>query len=137
LFIKDLDSFLYDKNKHKQFTCRYCLQGFQRKTTLKNHKEICFNHKHCKTKMPKKENDILKFTNYNYSEKLPFSIYCDFEANNIPIQTAQPNPNESYVNKIYKQEINSYGIYIHSKHPHIYESKYLSYIGEDAKEKFV
>jgi hypothetical protein len=56
--IKDLDSFLYDKNKHKQFTGRNCLQGFQRETTLENHKEICFNHKHYKTKMPKKKKTI-------------------------------------------------------------------------------
>ena len=33
--IKDLDSFRYDKNNNKQYTCRICMQGFQREITLK------------------------------------------------------------------------------------------------------
>jgi hypothetical protein len=136
--IKDLDSFRYDKNKHKQYTCRNCLQGFQRKETMEKHKEICFNHKHCNTIMPKKgKNDVLKFKNHQFQERLPFAIYCDFEANNIPIETSHPNPSESYTNKMFKQEVNSYGIYVKSHYPDIYKSQYFSYIGKDAKEKFV
>ena len=82
--IKDLESFKYDKNKHKSFTCRNCMQGFQRKVTLERHQEICLDHKHCNTIMPKKGKNSLKFKNHHFREKLPFSIYCDFEANNIP-----------------------------------------------------
>ena len=135
--IKDLDSFRYDKNNHKQYTCRNCMQGFQKEITLERHQEICLDHKHCNTIMPKKDKNILKFKNYHFKEKLPFSIYCDFEANNIPIETTQPNPNESYTNKIFKQEVNSYGIYVKSDYPDIFKSQYFSYIGNDAKEKFV
>ena len=135
--IKDLDSFKYDKNNHKQYTCRNCMQAFQKETTLKNHKEICLDNKHCNIILPKKDKNILKFHNHHFKEKLPFSIYCDFEANNIPIETTQPNPNESYTNKIFKQEVNSYGIYVKSAYPDIFKSQYFSYIGNDAKEKFV
>ena len=135
--IKDLNSFRCDKNKNKQYTCRNCMQGFQRKITLERHQEICLDHKQCNIIMPKKENNSLKFKNYHFKEKLPFSIYCDFEANNIPIETTQPNPNESYTNKIFKQEVNSYGIYVKSDYPDIFKSQYFSYIGNDAKERFV
>ena len=135
--IKDLDSFRCNKNNNKSFTCRNCMQGFQRKVTLERHQEICLDHKHCNTIMPKKDKNSLKFKNHHFREKLPFSIYCDFEANNIPIETTQPNPNESYTNKIFKQEVNSYGIYVKSDYPDIFKSQYFSYIGNDAKEKFV
>lgn len=135
--IKDLDSFKCDKNRNKYYTCRNCLQGFRRKETLEKHQEICFNQKPCNLIMPKKGKNILKFENHHYSSKLPFTIYCDFESNNIPIETSQPNPNKSYTNKISTQEINSYGIYIKSDYSNIYKSEYISYVGEDAKEKYV
>ena len=135
--IKDLDSFLYDKNKHKQHTCRNCLQSFQRVNTLEKHKETCLNHSHCKVKMPKKDKNILKFINHHFKNRLPFVIYSDFESNNIPISTSQSNPNESYTNPISKQTVNSYGIYVHSDYPNIYKSQYFSYVGNDAKEKYV
>ena len=134
--IKDLDSFLC-VNKNKLFVHRHCLHGFRTKEALENHKEDCLNQNLCKVKMPKKGKNILEFKNHHYKEKLPFTIYCDFEANNIPIKTAQPDPDKSYTNKVFKQEVNSYGIYVKSLHPHIFKSEYFSYIGNDAKEKYV
>ena len=134
--IKNLDSFLCDKNQNKQYTCRNCLMGFRREKTLNTHKEKCLNYKHCTVKMPEK-NTILKFKNHHFKSRLPIVIYSDFESNNIPISTSKPNPKDSYTNKIFKQEINSYGIYVKSDYPNIYESEYISYVGEDAKEKYV
>ena len=87
--------------------------------------------------MPKPGKNILKFTNHHFKNKLPFVIYSDFESNNIPIKTSQPNPNKSYINPIRKQEINSYGIYVHSDYPEIYKSQYFSYVGDDAIEKYM
>jgi hypothetical protein len=135
--IKDLDSFRYNKNKHKQFTCRNCLQGFQRKETLERHKELCLNQKHCNLILPDKDKNILKFTKHEYSSKLPITIFCDFEGSNIPLEINQSDPLNSYTKKIFKQEVNSYGIYVKSDYPDIFESQYFTYIGEDAKEKFV
>ncbi|CAC5385962.1 unnamed protein product [Mytilus coruscus] len=37
--IKNLDSFMCDNNGHKQFTCRNCIQGFQREETLEKTKK--------------------------------------------------------------------------------------------------
>ena len=66
-----------------------------------------------------------------------FVIYSDFESNNIPITTTQPDPEKSYTKPISKQEVNSYGIYVHSDYPAIYKPQYFSYVGNDAKEKYV
>ena len=35
------------------------MQGFQRKVTLERHQEICLDHKHCNTIMPKKIKIVL------------------------------------------------------------------------------
>lgn len=135
--IKDLDSFMCDKNNNKSFTCRNCLQGFRRKETLIKHKEICNDNEYCKTIMPKPGKNILKFKNYHFKNKLPFVIYCDFESNNIPIKSCQPNPNESYINPIHKQEPNSYGMYVHSDYPEIFKSQYFSCVDDNPVEKYV
>ena len=135
--IKDLDSFKYDNNKHKSFTCRNCLQGFQRKETLMKHKKICYDNEHCKIIMPNPGKNILEFNNHHFKNRLPFVIYCDFEAYNIPIQSCTLDPNQSYIKQISKQEINSYGMYVHSDYPEIYKPQYFSYVGDDAAEKYV
>ena len=135
--IKDLDSFMCDKNRHKSFTCRNCLQGFRRKETLEKHKEICLDHDYCKVIMPKKDNNILKFKKHYFKNRLPFVIYSDFESNNVPLSTTQQNPNMSYINPISKQTVNSYGIYVQSDYPDIFKPQYFSYVGDDAAEKYV
>ncbi|CAG2243460.1 unnamed protein product [Mytilus edulis] len=135
--IKDLNSFMCDKNRNKSFICRNCLQGFQREETLIKHKKICYDNEHCKTIMPKPGKNILKFNNHHFKNRLPFVIYCDFEAYNIPMQSCTPDPNKSYIKPISKQEINSYGMYVHSDYPEIYKPQYFSYVGDDAVEKYV
>jgi hypothetical protein len=81
------------------------------------------NQKHCNLILPEKDKKILKFENHHYSSKLPFTIYCDFESNNIPLETSQSDPNESYTKKIFKQEVNSYGIYIS-----VFDSNIILYV---------
>ena len=135
--IKDLDSFMCDKNRHKSFTCRNCLQGFRREDTLIKHQTICYDNEHCKTIMPEPGKNILEFNNHHFKNRLPFAIYCDFEAYNIPMQSCTPDPNKSYIKPISKQEINSYGMYVHSDYPEIYKPQYFSYVGDDAVEKYV
>ncbi|CAC5407070.1 unnamed protein product [Mytilus coruscus] len=129
--IKDLDSFMCDNNGHKQFTCRNCIQGFQREETLEKHKKICYDYEPCRTIMPEPGKNILEFNNHHFKNRLPFVIYCDFEACNIPMQSCTPDPDKSYTKPISKQEINSYGMYVHSDYPEIYKSQYFHYDGDD------
>ncbi|VDI82609.1 Hypothetical predicted protein [Mytilus galloprovincialis] len=53
------------------------------------------------------------------------------------MQSCTPDPNKSYIKPISKQEINSYGMYVHSDYPEIYKPQYFSYVGDDAVEKYV
>ncbi|CAC5403318.1 unnamed protein product [Mytilus coruscus] len=132
--IKDLDSFMCDNNGHKQFTCRNCIQGFQREETLEKHKKICYDYEPCRTIMPEPGKNILEFNNHHFKNRLPFVIYCDFEACNIPMQSCTPDPDKSYTKPISKQEINSYGMYVHSDYPEIYKSQYFHYDGDDVEK---
>ncbi|CAC5393555.1 unnamed protein product [Mytilus coruscus] len=75
--------------------------------------------------------NILEFTNHHFKNRLPFVIYCDFEACNIPMQSCTPDPDKSYTKPISKQEINSYGMYVHSDYPEIYKSQYFHYYDGD------
>lgn len=136
--IKDLNSYLYTKSKHKGYVCRNCLvyKGSTKKA-LDNHKTRCLSNKSCITTMPDEENNILAFENHHFKSRLPVAIYADFEALNKQIHTTQPNPENSYTNKIYKQEPISYGMYIHSDYHNLYPCDYHSYIGEDCIEIFV
>ncbi|CAC5417702.1 unnamed protein product [Mytilus coruscus] len=102
--IKDLDSFMCDNNGHKQFTCRNCIQGFQREETLEKHKKICYDYEPCRTIMPEPGKNILEFNNHHFKNRLPFVIYCDFEACNIPMQSCTPDPDKSYTKPISKQK---------------------------------
>ncbi|CAC5382294.1 unnamed protein product [Mytilus coruscus] len=81
--------------------------------------------------MPEPEKNILEFNNHHFKNRLPFVIYCDFEACNIPMQSCTPDPDKSYTKPISKQEINSYGMYVHSDYPEIYKSQYFHYDGDD------
>ncbi|CAC5393090.1 unnamed protein product [Mytilus coruscus] len=100
--IKDLDSFMCDNNGHKQFTCRNCIQGFQREETLENTKKICYDYEPCRTIMPEPGKNIVEFNNHHFKNRLPFVIYCDFEACNIPMQSCTPDPDKSYTKTNFK-----------------------------------
>ena len=70
----------------------------------------------------------MKFNNHQFCNKLPFVIYADFESLSCPIRDGD---------RFIHQKAISYGLYIHSLHPHILESGYHTYTGYDCMEKFV
>ncbi|CAC5372338.1 unnamed protein product [Mytilus coruscus] len=53
------------------------------------------------------------------------------------MQSCTPDPDKSYTKPISKQEINSYGMYVHSDYPEIYKSQYFHYDGDDVVKKYV
>lgn len=132
--IKDLNSYLYSDSKHKGFVCRNCLHVSNSEIALANHQERCMSNGACVTLMPK--DNILQFKNHHYKSRLPVAIYVDFEALNKKIHTVQPDPTNSYTNKIFKQEPISYGMYIKSDYRNLIKSEYHSYVGEDVIKVF-
>ncbi|CAC5386013.1 unnamed protein product [Mytilus coruscus] len=112
-------------------------KDFKEKKHSKNTKKICYDYEPCRTIMPEPGKNILEFNNHHFKNRLPFVIYCDFEACYIPMQSCTPDPDKSYTKPISKQEINSYGMYVHSDYPEIYKSEYFHYDGDDVVKKYV
>ncbi|CAC5416331.1 unnamed protein product [Mytilus coruscus] len=136
--IKDLDSFLCAtimdiNNLHVEIVYK----DFKREETLEKHKKICYDYEPCRTIMPEPGKNILEFNNHHFKiDYLLLSIVI-FEACNIPMQSCTPDPDKSYTKPISKQEINSYGMYVHSDYPEIYKSQYFHYDGDDVVKKYV
>ena len=72
------------------------------------------------------DNRTLKFEKHHFKSRLSVAIYDDFEAINIKLQTASPSNTQSYNNRISKQEVISYGIYIKSDCSNLITSQYIS-----------
>ena len=81
---KSLSALLYDQSKahNTKHYCMLCLTGFTRADLLETHKKYCNGLKGRPTRivMPKEEEKVVKFQNYNKQIKAPFVIYADFEA---------------------------------------------------------
>ena len=74
------------------------MQIFSIKKILKCHVKDCFeiNGKQM-IKMPKND-EYVRFKNYERKIKSPFMIYADFESIVVPEDNEKQNPEESYTN---------------------------------------
>ena len=112
VLIKDFNSFMYKKTKHKErkHFCTYCLQCFSSEEVLSTHKDNCIQVNGTQAiKMPDKDNNILKFNNFHKQQPVPFVIYADFEAITEKISSCQPNNNKSYTEAYQKHTDCGYG----------------------------
>ena len=64
-------------------------------------------------------------------------IYADTESLIKPIESCEPNPQNSYTKKYQKHEPISFSYYIKCFDDNVFEPVLRSYIGEDAMQKFV
>ena len=131
--VKNLSALLVSQlnNKHKgsRSFCLNCFNGFNTIDALIKHTEYC-NHNDCvKINMPP-EGSYLYFKDFAKSEKAPFTIYADFESIIKPLQSCEPNPNQSYTNKYQLHKPISFCYYIKSFNESVYKSKKESYIQE-------
>ena len=130
------------KNNGKHYFCLRCLNPFWCEKSLSKHKEYCGEYEAVKTELPKK-GTMLGFKNYNRMEKVPFTVYADFECFIKPIQSCDPYPKNpdgtehSYTKQYQKHEPSSICYLIKCFDDGVYEPKLVSYTGEDASQKFV
>ena len=80
---------------------------------------------------------MLKFKNYNRSEKVTFIVYADFESYIKPMQSCDPNPESSYTKQYQRHEPSSFCYYIKCFDDKVCKPKFVSYTGKDAVQKFV
>ena len=116
--------------------CLRCLNPFWSHESLNKHQEYCGKYEPVKIELPEK-GTMLKFKNYHRSEKVPFTVFADFECYNKPVQSCKPNPESSYTKQYQKHEPSSFCYYIKCFNDEVYEPKLVSYTGEDAAQKFV
>ena len=80
---------------------------------------------------------MLEFKNYHRMENVPFIVYADFECFIKPIQPCDQDDEKVILNHTKKHEPSSFCYYIKCFDDEVYESKLVSYTGEDAAKKFV
>ena len=134
--VKNLSALLtsqINKRKSKFYFCLNCLNGYDDPEKLDRHKEYCGEQESIKINMSPPDT-YLKFKNFLYSEKAPFTIYADFESLIEPIDNCEPNPEKSYTKKYQKHEPVSFVYYIKSFNESVYKSKIKSYV-KDKPEK--
>ena len=74
--VKKLSALLRGINSkhHGNFYCLDCLLSFATEKKLESHKKVCENKGFCNVIMPSKDTKILKFKQYQKSDKAPFNI---------------------------------------------------------------
>lgn len=95
---------------------------------LEKHLRYCSKHDAQHVEFPLKGSgeDIIEFDDYSKQMRVPFVIYCDFEAFARPLDTCFPNSTQSSSTATVKYEACGYGYQIvcenerHSKPPVIY-----------------
>ena len=135
-YVKKISALLttqLNKRKSKLYYCLNCLNAYDKEDKLYKHKEYCSENDNIKINMPPPET-YLKFKNFLYSERAPFTIYADFECYNKPIHTNTPDPNKSYTKKLTKHEPASFVYYIKSFNENVYKSQLRTYIKEEEED---
>ena len=140
VLIKDFNKSMYQQTKHKErkHFCMHCLQCFSSERVLNNHKENCIiiNGKQA-INMPKKGENILKYTNHHKQQAVPFVIYADLEAITEKIQGCQPNNDKSYTEAYQKHTDCGYGYKVVCRYDDKYTKPINIYRGEKAVYKFM
>lgn len=150
VLIRDLSRLVSSKIKDRNIRlhfCDGCLQHFNESFKLEAHLKYGCN-KVC-IQMPNTSNlksiytgeqvaeNILKFTNYERSMKVPFIIVADFEPLQLPIKTCMPNEtNSPFITKTHEHIPYSFAYYIICNFDKQF-NKYVTYTGENCTSVFI
>ncbi len=137
-YIKDLSKLVRTQvceRTNKIYICLHCLNFFHIQERLDEHSNYCGEHKSTAINMPKKGSKI-SFKDEKKTIKHPFVIYADFESILEKIDTASPDPKESYTNKYQKHTPCGFCYYIKSSVGDEY-NKLEEYRGSNTPEEFV
>ena len=101
LAVKSLSALLrgITSNHDGDFYCLNCFHSYSTKEKLKKHEKVCNDNDYCYSKMPKKNNKILKYNHGEKPLKVRFIIYADLESLLKKIQSCQNNPEKSSTKK--------------------------------------
>ena len=138
VWIKDLARMPFKNSKHndRKHPCRKCLHVFSTGALLRNHNNDCqgIEEKPQRIVM-QNDGEILKFVNHQRQMRVPYIIYADFEALNIPVEGCAKNPKNSCTHQISKKVPCSY-CYVVVRSNGVAKDPVL-YRGENAAEHFL
>ena len=140
VLIKDFNRFMYSqtKHEHRKHFCMHCLQCFSSERVLSNHKDICIQVNGTQAiKMPKKNNNILKFNNFHKQQPVPFVIYADFESILEKIHGCRQEGNKSYTEEYQTHTDCGFGYKVVCCYDDKYTKPIQIYRGEKAVYKFM
>jgi len=140
VLIKDFNKLMYNQTKHKErkHFCMYCLQCFSSERILIKHKDNCIQvNGEQAVKMPDKDNNILKFNNFQKQQAVPFVIYADVEAITEKVQGCMPSDGKSYTEAYQKHKDCGYGYKVVCCYDDKYTQKEQIYRGENAVYQFM
>ena len=94
------------------YICKRCFCSFTKDLLLKKHIFYCSGKDSVYVVMPKKEDSILKYKNFEKQFPIPFVAYADFECFTKPMSSCCPNPEESYNYSYQKHEPSGFCFFI-------------------------
>jgi len=132
--IRNLDKLLWrTKCKGRAYKfCRNCFQGFTSQKVLDKHLTYCSKHGAQHLKFPMEgDGDIVKFDDFSKQMRVPFVIYCDFEAFVRKVDTCLPDPSTSNTTTTVNYNACGYGYQVVSSDQR-YTKPPVIYRGPDA-----
>ena len=85
---------------HIDFYCFNCLHSFATENKLESHKKVCENKDFCNIAMSSKDTKILKFHQYQKSDRALIFIYADFQCIIEKIERRKNNPENLSTTKV-------------------------------------
>ena len=121
-------------NNKGDFYSLNCLHSYRTKNALKRHERLCNNHGHCEVIMPTKDKNTLEYTSHEKSLRMPHMIYAELETLLRPIQSYQPNLENSYTENKNVHMPSGYALHLQRTYD---ENLITSYRDLDCMQKFV
>jgi hypothetical protein len=121
---------------HQVFICNACLLPFSSEASLISHKDRkdCFR---TVINIPKKEENILKFSDWKKCHRLHFCIFADTEAFVRKIEYCTPNGETSSTTNTHIHEASAAGYKIVCNSPEIENFEYKDFFGENCIRNFI
>lgn len=82
--------------QHASFYCRCCFASFTGEVTLQRHKESCRLTKPARSLMPPRDKNLLNFSKWSHTRKLPYLIFSDWECLLKPVKAGSRPAKNAY-----------------------------------------
>ena len=122
--------------QHPKYFCNYCLHGFKFERLLQDHQPYCSPNGPQRVNLPSPGKNVLEFSVFDKTLKVPFVIYADFEAINFKLHTCLPDPQKSSTTPTTKLKVCCFAYKVVSEDER-YTKPTVVYNGRDSSERLI